>query len=244
MRSVVSVSNLSFQYADFAYKSDSLRNQILNGFRNRVSADLTALSDISFTLHAGDKLGIIGPNGAGKTTLLKVLCQIVPPSSGDLKINGRVSNLIDPSFGFEPELTGWQNIHNILIFRGIKKTEISRAARVIGDETGLGDKLHVPIYSYSEGMKLRLAFCLSTFRADQILVFDELIGGGDEKFRSYAQKKLDQMLRSDRVVVISSHDESIIRKFCNKCLYLSSGKVRAFGKVDTVLDKYKGDIGV
>ncbi|NBT51124.1 MAG: ABC transporter ATP-binding protein [Marivivens sp.] len=198
-----------------------------------------SLVDLTFNLMSGDKLGVIGANGAGKTTLLKLICDIMLPDEGTIFRSGRVSNLVDPSFGLEAEQSGWQNILNVLIYRGYSFVKAKEVASSIAGETGLYEKIYDPVFTFSEGMKLRLAFCISTFEPLEILVFDELIGGGDEKFRQYARLRMDELLLSDRVVVIASHDEALIRKICNKAIYLKAGKMKAFGDVDMCYEEYR-----
>ena len=183
-----------------------------------------ALADLSFEFSRGDRIGLVGHNGSGKTTLLRVLSGIYEPVRGQLSVNGRVSSLLDLSLGMDREATGFENIVLRGVLLGLTPAAIQGKVDEIAEFSELGDYLSMPIRTYSSGMLLRLAFAVSTSVAPEILLLDEWLSVGDAGFRDKAERRLLEMIESSAIVVLASHDESLIKRFCSRMLRLEHGR--------------------
>ncbi len=183
-----------------------------------------ALADLSFEFSRGDRIGLVGHNGPGKTTLLRVLSGIYEPVRGQLSVNGRVSSLLDLSLGMDREATGFENIVLRGVLLGLTPSAIQSKVDEIAEFSELGDYLSMPIRTYSSGMLLRLAFAVSTSVAPEILLLDEWLSVGDAGFRDKAERRLLEMIESSAIVVLASHDESLIKRFCSRMLRLEHGR--------------------
>lgn len=197
-----------------------------------------ALDNVSLEIKKGDRVGLIGRNGSGKSTLLRVLARIYEPTNGACQIKGKVSALLDVMLGMDPESTGYENIVLRGIINGLTYKQIKKNKQEIADFTELGDCLSLPVRTYSVGMQLRLAFGIATAILPEILLLDEIIGTGDAIFIKKANERFDAMIEKSKIVVIASHDLSIIEKFCNKVLWLDAGKLVFFGDTKTGIKRY------
>ncbi|CAA9321919.1 MAG: O-antigen/lipopolysaccharide transport ATP-binding protein ABC transporter RfbE [uncultured Microvirga sp.] len=220
----------------------SLRHHIMGASTGgRVGADsqqrvvVEALSDISFTLSHGDRVGLIGHNGAGKTTLLRVIAGIYAPWKGRVQVSGRVAPLFDVSLGIDMESTGYENIRLRGLYLGLTRAQIEARLGQIADFTDLGPFLHMPVRTYSAGMLARLAFSVSTSIEPEILLLDEGIAAGDAAFMEKANKRLHEFVEEAGILVFASHSDPLIRAFCNKALLLERGRIIRAGSVDEVL---------
>jgi len=240
----ISVDNVFVQFPIYNASGRSLKKQFIRATTGgRVVSDagrivVKALNGVNLRLDHGDRVGVVGPNGAGKTTLLRVLAGVYEPTAGAVTISGRVIPLFDAGFGIDPEATGYDNILLRGTLLGIPRHELRTLADDVAEFTELGDYLDVPVRTYSMGMYLRLAFAISTGVAPDILLMDEFLTVGDARFMSKAEKRLGDLIARAGIMVLASHAESLIRRFCNKVLWLSSGEVRDFGSTDTVLSAY------
>lgn len=242
---MITLENVSIEYPLMQFNSHSLRARIEHLLRLKRPASLSglvprvpALTDVSLRVNSGDKVGVIGHNGAGKTTLLRTISGIYPPTYGNVEVIGRVSSIIDISFGFEEELSGLRNIELGLVFGGKSFQEAKELAPIIGDEARIGDAINRPIYTYSTGMALRVAFALATYDQPEILVMDEILGAGDESFRAVAHDKIDNLIESSKICVLSSHDLGAIQKYASKCLLMNEGSIQFYGDVQQGIDIY------
>jgi homopolymeric O-antigen transport system ATP-binding protein len=197
-----------------------------------------ALKDVSFEAHDGDRIGLIGQNGAGKTTLLRVLSGTYPPSTGAVEVQGRVSPMLSTTLGMDADATGFENVRMCGMLRGMTARQIDKSMQDIIAFTELGDFLKMPVRSYSSGMLLRLAFAVATVPHADVLLIDESIGVGDEHFFRKAYARLDALVSRSRILVVASHSQSMIRKLCNRGLWLDGGKIVAYDEVGRVLDAY------
>jgi ABC-2 type transport system ATP-binding protein len=198
-----------------------------------------ALSQISFTLQQGDRLGLIGGNGAGKSTLLRVLAGVYEPTRGRVRVVGQVTPLFDISHGLDLDATGYDNIRIRAAYLGRSRREIDGLIDEIADFTELGDYLDLPMRTYSAGMMLRLAFGVATTVRSEVLLLDEWIAVGDLGFLEKAQERASSFVSHSNVLVVASHSESVIRRLCNKLLWLRQGEAAMFGDVDEVMGRYK-----
>ena len=206
---------------------------------NAQTAPFFALEDVTFTVNRGDVLGIVGRNGAGKSTLLKILSRITPPSTGEVRIYGRVSSLLEVGTGFHPELTGRENIFLSGAILGMRKKEIEQKFDSIVSFSGVEKFLNMPVKRYSSGMRVRLAFSVAAFMEPEILLIDEVLSVGDSEFQKKCIRRMKELTEDEgRTIVFVSHDLGVIRNLCNKALLLDKGSLVCSGSVQSVLDAY------
>ena len=187
------------------------------------SQHVSALNGISFSLQAGDRLGLVGRNGAGKTTLLKVLFGIYQPSFGHVDVEGRVDALFNINLGFRPGATGRRNIILRGLVNGWQPEEIEAKIEPIIEFSELGDFIDMPLNSYSQGMAARLAFSIATSFQPEILLMDEWIGAGDPDFQAKARTRMTELTAQAGIIVLASHNKDLLAKTCNKILVLNQG---------------------
>lgn len=224
-----------------ALKSEILRRSVGGGLqddRDRSIQVVKALNEISFEARDGDRIGLVGGNGSGKTTLLRVLSRVYPPTSGAATIKGRVSSLIDLSMGMDTDATGYDNIEMRGIMLGLDRQQAQRLVPDIEEFSELGEFLSLPIRTYSSGMMLRLAFAVSTAVHPDILILDEVISVGDAAFADKAEKRLHAMIEKASIMFLASHDNAMIKRFCNRTLWMKGGKLLMDGAPDEVLAAY------
>ena len=245
MTSIV-VKNLSLDYPIYgASKSfrTALFRRATGGLINRDKHNkklvtVRALSDVSFSLSEGDRLGVIGPNGAGKSTLLRALVGVYRPTIGSVKVTGKISSLLSVAPGIDPEDTGYENIVTIGLFLGMSRREIKEKTPDIEEFTELGEYLNLPVRTYSTGMQVRLGFAMATTLNPEILILDEGLGAGDARFAERAKKRAEALYSRSGITVVASHSNAIIKSMCNKALLLDGGNVVALGDVGDVLETY------
>ncbi len=184
-----------------------------------------AIDQMNIEIKDGDRLGITGHNGSGKTTLLRVLSGIYKPVAGNIRIEGKVGTLIDASAGMDPEATGVENVYLRGHMLGMTKREIARQLEDITTFTDLGDFMELPMKTFSAGMQARLAFAVSTSMQNDILLIDEGIGAGDEAFQEKAQKRIEGLFARTSIVLLASHSEALISRFCNRRLTMDHGRI-------------------
>ncbi|MEQ8324238.1 MAG: ABC transporter ATP-binding protein [Vicingaceae bacterium] len=198
-----------------------------------------ALRDINLSVQQGEVLGIIGKNGAGKSTLLKLLSRITSPTSGSIKIKGRVASLLEVGTGFHPEMTGRENIYMNGTIMGMKKREIDTKLDDIVGFAGIAKYLDTPVKRYSSGMTVRLGFSIAAFLEPEILIVDEVLAVGDAEFQKMAVGKMKDVSSQDgRTVLFVSHNMVAVRSFCSRGLLLENGGIVADGEVANVVDQY------
>jgi len=202
-------------------KSDA-QGRIVDGPRSQV---VQALTDINFTLSAGDRLGLVGRNGSGKTTLLNVLFGVYPPSSGRVVINGRMDALFNIQVGFKRGATGRRNIQLRGLINGWDARQIAERTEEIIAFSELGEFIDLPLKSYSAGMAARLAFSIATAVSPDILLMDEWIGAGDAAFQEKAKERMQQLADAAGIIVLATHNERLMKSVCNKVLELHDGAV-------------------
>lgn len=249
MSACITIRNLHLDLPIFDVSAQSLKKRVLRmGRRNRIAEDNTgvvvvrAIDDISLTLKSGDRLGLIGHNGAGKSTLLRILAGIYPPTSGTVSVQGKAVPLLDIALGMDDQSTGRQNIRLRGLLLGMSSAEIKRKTDEIAEFTELGDYLDLPLRTYSSGMRVRLAFAISTAVDAAILLLDEVLAVGDASFQEKANKRLEELNSRAEIVVLAIHSSAAIRKSCNKVLWMERGKVRMFGEVEEVVGAYDREL--
>jgi len=196
-----------------------------------------SVNDVSFELRRGECLGLIGPNGAGKSTLLKMLNGLIKPNKGRITIRGRVGALIELGAGFNPVLTGIENIFVNGTVLGYTKNEIKQKLAAIIDFSELNEFINSPVQNYSSGMKVKLGFAIASELNVDLLLLDEVLAVGDMSFRFKCLSKVNEMVK-DSAVILVSHDMKAISRYCNKAVHLSEGKIVEFGEPQHVIDNY------
>ena len=197
-----------------------------------------ALRDVGFELRQGEILGIIGRNGAGKSTLLKLLSRISLPSEGVIRMRGRVSSLLEVGTGFNPELTGRENIFLNGAILGMKKAEIDRKLEGIIAFSGIPHHIDTPVKRYSSGMKVRLGFAVAAHLEPEILIIDEVLAVGDAEFQRKCLGKMKDVAESGRTILFVSHNMTAIRSLCSRVIWLDAGVVKRDGPADEVVMEY------
>lgn len=199
---------------------------------------ILALDDVSFSVKQGEALGIIGRNGAGKSTLLKILSRVTAPTSGVLKVKGRIGSLLEVGTGFHPELTGRENVYLNGAILGMKKAEVTRKFEEIVAFSGVEKFIDTPVKRYSSGMYVRLAFAVAAHLDPEILIVDEVLAVGDAEFQKKCLGKMGDVAEQGRTVLFVSHNMTAIQNLCENAIWLDQGKIRESGKSEGVIDLY------
>lgn len=198
-----------------------------------------ALKDVSFEVKQGEVLGIIGRNGAGKSTLLKILSKVTTPTTGNIKVKGRIASLLEVGTGFHPELTGRENVFLNGAILGMTKNEIKKKFDEIVDFAGVERYIDTPVKRYSSGMYVRLAFAVAAFLEPEILIVDEVLAVGDSEFQKKCLGRMRDVSKNDgRTILFVSHNLPVIKQLCAKSVLMNKGRVEIFEKTDNVLEKY------
>lgn len=197
-----------------------------------------ALKDINFSVDKGEVLGIIGKNGAGKSTLLKILSKITSPTTGCIKVNGRIASLLEVGTGFHPELTGRENIYLNGAILGMKRHEIKAKFDEIVEFSGCERYLDTPVKRYSSGMYVRLAFAVAAHLESEILIVDEVLAVGDAEFQKKCLGKMHDVSKDGKSVIFVSHDMNAIYKLCPNSILMQNGKIELLERTDIAIKKY------
>jgi len=205
---------------------------------NRDGEDLWALKDVSFSVEQGEVLGIIGKNGAGKSTLLKILSRVTAPTSGQVKVKGRIASLLEVGTGFHPELTGRENIYLNGAILGMTRQEVTRKFDEIVDFAGVGKFIDTPVKRYSSGMYVRLAFAVAAHLDPEILVVDEVLAVGDAEFQKKCLGKMGEVAKEGRTVLFVSHNMAAVQNLCTRGIFLESGKLAFTSSSQKVVEFY------
>lgn len=201
-----------------------------------------SLRDINFEIEQGDAVGIIGRNGAGKSTLLKLLSKVTKPTTGGFKVNGRIASLLEVGTGFNPEMTGRENIYLNGSILGMRRAEITRKFDEIVDFSGVERYIDTPVKRYSSGMYVRLAFAVAAHLESEILVVDEVLAVGDSEFQKKCLGKMGDVSKGEgRTVLFVSHNMGAIQNLCRNTIYLSNGQLVKMGPTKQIVSEYLSD---
>lgn len=243
----IRLENVVVSFPVYDQGSRSLKKRIISATTGgRIESDagsgkisvVQALDGVTLAFQHGDRVGLVGHNGAGKTTLLRVLAGIYEPTMGTATIDGNTAPLFDVALGMDPESTGYENILLRGLFLGLTHQEIEARVDEIAEFTELGNFLELPIRTYSAGMRMRLAFAVSTSIEPDILLLDEGIGAGDAAFLDKAQRRLREFAEKAAIIVLASHSESLIRQMCDKAVQMEHGRVVRVGETEEILKSY------
>lgn len=233
----ISVRNLTKNYRIFGHPTDRIKQALTLG-RMRFHREFTALQDVSFEIRKGETVGIIGRNGSGKSTLLQLICGILKPTSGELKVNGRISALLELGSGFNPEFTGRENVYFQGAIMGIPKEEMEAKFDDIAAFADIGDFIDQPVRVYSSGMYVRLAFSSAIHTTPDILVIDEALSVGDEPFQRKCFERIRQIRESGGTIIYVSHNMASVVELCDRALLMEHGRLTARGEPKLVVASY------
>ena len=240
MSLVIDAKNIDFAYRVLTNHQSSLKTLFKDFLHRKVRVEnYEALKNVSFEVTKGETVAIIGKNGAGKSTLLKLLAQVVPPIQGGLKINGTVAPMIELGAGFNPELTGRENIifYSALLGRDIKK--VKQRVKVIAEWAGVSDHLDYQLRTFSSGMIARLAFATATDEVPDLLLIDEVLSVGDGEFAQKSKTRMQEIIKSGATVVLVSHDLKTVAELADRVIWLKKGQVAMAGKPSEVITAYQ-----
>lgn len=235
MSSSVTVSNLCKLYKLY-WGPRSLFKEIF--FRIPSHHELWALDHVSFEIQEGEAFGIVGDNGAGKTTLLKILTGTAYPTSGSVQVRGRVNALLELGTGFHPEFTGRENIYFNGALLGLTRREVQEQEEEIIDFSGLENFIDQPVKTYSSGMYLRLGFAIATGFEPSILIIDEALAVGDQRFQKKCTDRIIEFRNSGKTIIFCSHNLHQIKTLCERALWLDRGKPAGLGSATEVVEQY------
>ena len=239
MENMIEIKNVSVVFKRTTEKITSLKEYFINSLKQKVKKEkFVALEDISITIKKGEVIGLLGLNGAGKSTLLKVISGIIKPTNGEVNLNGRMAPLIELGAGFDPELTGRENIFLNGSLLGFSKKELNSKIQDIIDFSELGDFIDVPLKNYSSGMYARLGFSIATIYEPDILIIDEVLSVGDFHFQEKSLNKIKEMINNKTTVLFVSHDVEQVKSICGKAIWLEKGKIRKVGEAKDVCLEY------
>jgi lipopolysaccharide transport system ATP-binding protein len=218
---------------------DSQLARLRHMFRSGQGASgIAALRDVSFSVRRGEAFGIVGANGSGKSTLLKILAGILNPTTGNVRVKGRLSALLELGAGFSPEFTGRENVYLNASILGVERAETAERFAAIESFAAIGEFIDQPIRTYSTGMVLRLAFAVAAHLDPEILIVDEALAVGDIAFRQRCMRRIHELRATGATILFVSHDAMDVKALCDRCIWLEAGQVRQIGEADEVVANY------
>jgi len=241
----ISVANVSKTYRIYRREdlpssaAEAVIRKVKESKQKKVLEHFDALHDVSFEVGWGEVVGIIGRNGAGKSTLLKIINRITAPTAGRIELGGRVGSLLEVGTGFHPELTGRENVYLNGTLLGMRRKEIKERFDAIVDFAGTEKFLDTQVKRYSTGMYVRLAFAVAAHLDSEILVVDEVLAVGDSDFQAKCLRKMREVARDGRTVLVVSHQLQTVSDLCSSALYLSAGHLVLHGTVEEAMEEYK-----
>lgn len=243
----ITLENIGVEFVLYQGSARSLKKSAIRttvgGLVGKRSEDertvVRALENISLSVNSGDRLALIGRNGAGKSTLLRVLAGIYKPTAGKIFVEGRRVPLFDISMGADDEATGRETIYLRGLLMGLTHAEISDRIDDISEFSELGSFLDLPTKTYSSGMMLRLLFSIATTLSSEILLMDEWIAAGDEKFLARANDRLKSLIERSSILILASHSAELLRSICNRAILIDAGGIVGSGTVDEMLNLYR-----
>jgi len=246
LRPLIELSDVSLRFVSYHDKQYSIKRAALDLLLRREgpapTSEFWALQHINLSVSKGERIGIVGSNGAGKSTLLRLLARIYPATSGTVSVQGNVAPLIEMGAGFNPELSGKDNIFFNGAMLGLSRKEMAKRLDGIHEFTGLREFAELPLKYYSSGMYMRLAFAVATEAEPDVLLIDEALGVGDVAFVERARKRINGLFERSHVVVIVSHDLSALREMCTRGVWLKKGQLIHDGPINEVIDLYLEDV--
>lgn len=217
-----------------------LRTHLRLWARRKHKERFWALKHISFQVDRGESLAVIGSNGAGKSTLLSLICGLARPDDGSVWVDGRVAALLELGSGFHPDLTGAENVRLNAALLGLSRSRTTDVFDDIVEFAGIREFIQEPLRTYSTGMVMRLAFAVATSLDPDVVVIDEVLAVGDQSFQAKCLDKIHQLRTRGKTLIIVSHDAEIVKRFCDRAIWLDHGQLMMNGPVWETLDAYSG----
>lgn len=240
MDKIIEVKNVSMGYRIDSNRVNTLKEWAVTKLKRQLHYEMFwALKDVSFDVERGDVVGIIGRNGAGKSTVLKIISGLFKPTEGTVITNGRVVPMLELGSGFDPELTGRENIFLNGAILGYTEQFLNNQYDQILEFSELEEFIDRPIKTYSSGMMMRLAFSVATIVKPEILIVDEILAVGDDAFQKKSHAKMMELMHGGATVLYVSHNLAQVRQLCNKVVWLDRGKVVMQGETEKVCDAYQ-----
>ncbi|MFZ4413694.1 MAG: ABC transporter ATP-binding protein [Bacteroidales bacterium] len=233
----IKVTALSKVYPLYNSPRDRLK-EALHPMRKKYHKDFYALNDVSFEIKKGETIGIIGQNGSGKSTLLKIIANVLSSTSGEVKVNGKISSLLELGTGFNPELNGIENVYFYGTLMGFSKEEMENKIDDILSFADIGDFVYQPVKTYSSGMYVRLAFAAATAIDPEILIVDEALSVGDIRFQLKCFRKFEEFREKNKTIIFVSHSTADIVRLCERTIWLDKGIVRKIGNTKNIVEEY------
>lgn len=239
MEKVIEVNHVSMGYIVNRNHINSLKEWVITKATNKQINELFwALNDVSFDAYKGEVIGIIGRNGSGKSTILKIIAGLFKPTKGSVTTKGTIVPMLELGSGFDPELTGRENIYLNGAILGYSEQFLNEQFDNIVSFSEIGEFIDMPIKTYSSGMMMRLAFSIATLVKPEILIVDEILSVGDEAFQHKSHAKMMELMQGGATVLFVSHNIGQIRELCNRVVWLDHGKVIMQGNAKEVCDSY------
>jgi ABC-2 type transport system ATP-binding protein len=238
---IIEANGLGVKFVKNRRRNLKVREFFIKRGKRRLRADeFWALRNITFTINEGDAVGIIGKNGTGKSTLLRLIAGVLIPDEGSVAAHGRVAPLLELNAGFSNELTGRENVQLVSALHGMSRAELKEKLPEIIEFAEIGDFIDVPVRHYSTGMRVRLGFAVIAQLNHPILLVDEVLAVGDKDFRNKCYATIERMLGEGRTLVLVSHNESDLTRFCNRGIYINSGIMEVDSTIEDALAAYNG----
>ncbi len=238
-KTAVKVEDVSILFNLSKEKVDNIKEYFIKLITRKLHYnEFWALTDVSFEVEEGERLGILGFNGAGKSTLLKVIAGVLKPTKGKVSVQGVIAPLLELGAGFDMNYTGAENIYLYGATMGYSRKYIQERYNEIVEFSELGEFIDVPVKNYSSGMRARLGFAIATAVDPEVLILDEVLSVGDAKFRIKSENKIKSMFDKGVTVLFVSHNTAQVRRLCTKAILLDHGKIIANGEVNEVCDIY------
>lgn len=234
---IIEFKNVSKKYKLYAGNRQKLASIF---FKNVNVKTKDAVQNVSFEIQRGESVALLGKNGAGKSTILKMITEVCFPTEGEIVVRGRVSALLELTAGFDPELSGRENIYLKGTTLGLPKTEIKQLESEIIEFADIGEYIDQPVRSYSSGMKARLGFAINANVRPEILIVDEALSVGDTAFKNKCLEKVNQLISDENVtLLLVTHSSSMAKQFCKRGMVISAGKILFDGDIDAAIEKYE-----
>ena len=236
---MIKAENITLCYRMSNDRIKSIKEYLVAFLKKKVKhTNFYALNDVSFEIQKGEVVGIVGNNGAGKSTLLKVIAGILKPTTGKVTLGGNVAPMLELGSGFDPDLTGRENIFLNGAILGYSEEFLKSKFDEIVEFSELGEFINIPVRNYSSGMMMRLAFSIASMVSPDILILDEILAVGDANFQEKSRARMIEMMGHGTTVLLVSHSIDQIRQFCNRVIWLDHGKMMAMGETNEICDRY------
>lgn len=238
---IIKVKNATVRFNKATENYNGLKEYVIKMLKGELMfQEFLALKDVNFEVKKGESWGLIGANGSGKSTLLKLICGILKPYKGTVKVHGKITPLIELGAGFDPQLTARENIYLNGALLGHKKAFMEMHFNEIIEFAELGDFIDVPIKNFSSGMAARLGFAVATIVKPDILIVDEVLAVGDIAFQEKCRKRMESLLQNGTTLLFVSHSSKQVKELCQNVIWLDKGHVVAQGRAEDIIQKYEG----